>query len=97
MITGMDWTGTWETNYGKVELRQANDAVTGAYVLKQGRINGQALDDKLVGQWAEAPSYTPPNDSGEFEIRMDQSGRSFKGKWWKCESANEHEWFGRKV
>ncbi len=58
MVADTDWNGTWETNYGKVELHQANDAVTGTYVLKQGRINGQVLDDKLVGQWAEAPSFT---------------------------------------
>lgn len=97
MGTGTDWTGTWETNYGKVVLQQANSIVTGVYVLKQGRINGHASGDKLIGQWSEAPSYAPPDNAGEFEIRMDQSGRSFKGKWWKLEPGKKHEWFGRKV
>ncbi len=98
MDTGIDWTGTWETNYGKVELQQAgNNTVTGMYVLKQGRINGQAYGNKLVGEWSEAPSYAPPNDAGEFEILMDQSGRAFKGKWWKLGPAKEHEWSGRRV
>lgn len=91
------WTGTWETNYGKVELSQVGSSVTGVYILKQGRINGQAAGDKLVGQWAEAPSYAPPSDAGEFEIRMDQSGRSFTGKWWKLETMKEHEWSGKRI
>lgn len=97
MATYADWTGKWETNYGDVELSQTNNTVTGVYVLKQGRINGQASGDKLVGQWSEAPSYAPPNDAGDFEIHMDPSGRSFSGKWWKIGSAKEHEWTGRKV
>lgn len=97
MGTGIDWTGTWETNYGNVELLQADSTVTGVYVLKQGRINGRASEDKLAGEWAEAPSYAPPNDAGEFEIHMDKSGRSFKGSWWKLGSAKEHEWSGRKI
>ncbi len=97
MGTGIDWTGIWETNYGEVELQQTNNTVSGVYVLKQGRINGRASDDKLAGEWSEAPSYAPPNDAGEFEIQMDQSGRSFKGKWWKLGSTKEHEWSGRKI
>jgi hypothetical protein len=97
MDMGIDWTGIWETNYGRVELSQTNNAVIGVYILKQGRINGRASDDKLVGEWSEAPSYAPPNDAGEFEIQMDQSGKSFKGKWWKLGSVKEHEWSGRKV
>ncbi len=97
MGTGTDWTGIWETNYGKVELHQTNNIVTGVYVLKQGCINGRASEVKLVGEWAEAPSYAPPNDAGQFEIQMDQSGESFKGSWWKLGSAKEHEWSGRKA
>jgi len=97
MGTGTDWTGIWETNYGKVELHQTNNRVTGVYPLKQGRINGRASDGKLAGEWAEAPSYAPPKDAGEFEIQMDQSGESFKGSWWKLGSAKEHEWHGKKA
>lgn len=97
MGTDADWTGTWETNYGKVELRQADNIVTGVYVLKQGRIHGQASDNRLVGKWSEAPSYAPPNDAGDFEIYMDRSGSSFKGNWWKPGSGKEHEWFGRRA
>jgi hypothetical protein len=97
MSTDIDWSGTWETNYGKVVLQQTKNIVTGVYVLKEGRIDGLALDDRLSGQWSEAPSYAPPNDAGEFEIHMDQSGTSFQGKWWKVASSNGKEWHGRKV
>lgn len=91
------WTGTWETNYGNVELQQTNDAVTGVYALKQGRINGRVLGDRLAGEWSEEPSYAPPDNAGEFEICLDLSGSSFKGKWWKLKPGSEHEWHGTKV
>jgi hypothetical protein len=97
MSTDIDWTGTWETNYGKVVLQQTENIVTGVYILKEGRIEGQASDDRLSGQWSEAPSYAPPNDAGEFVIHIDQSGRSFQGKWWKLGSLDGKEWHGRKV
>ena len=97
MSTDIDWTGTWETNYGKVVLQQTKNIVTGVYILKEGRIDGLASDDMLSGKWSEAPSYAPPNDAGEFEIHMDKSGKSFQGKWWKLSSLNGKEWNGRKV
>lgn len=97
MSTDIDWTGTWETNYGKVVLQQTKNIVTGVYILKEGRIDGVALDDRLSGKWSEAPSYAPPNDAGEFEIQMDPSGKSFMGKWWKLNSLNGKEWHGRKI
>jgi hypothetical protein len=97
MSTDIDWTGTWETNYGKAEFQQTKDTVSGVYVLKDGRIEGLALDGKLSGKWSEAPSYAPPNDAGEFEIQIDRSGTSFTGMWWKLGSMNGKEWNGRKV
>lgn len=97
MSTDKDWTGTWETNYGKVVLGQTKDIVNGVYILKEGRIEGLARDDRLSGKWSEAPSYAPPDDAGEFEIQMDQSGKSFQGTWWKLSSLNGKEWTGRKV
>jgi len=50
------------------------------YILKEGRIEGQALDDRLSGQWSEAPSYAPPNDAGEFEIHIDSIWQVLPGK-----------------
>jgi len=97
MSTEIDWTGTWETNYGKVELQQTGNTVTGSYMIKQGRIDGIVLGNELSGKWSEAPSYAPPNDAGEFIIRMDKSGISFKGMWWKLAPLSEKEWSGRRV
>ena len=97
MGTDIDWTGTWETNYGKVLLQQKGNTVNGSYSIKQGRIDGVVLGDGLSGKWSEAPSYAPPNDEGEFVIHMDKSGRSFKGKWWKPAPLSEKEWNGSRV
>jgi hypothetical protein len=97
MDTDIDWTGIWETNYGKVELYQTGNIVNGSYGIKQGKIEGVVLGDGLSGKWSEAPSYAPPNDAGEFVIHMDQSGSSFEGMWWKLAPLIEKEWNGSRV
>jgi len=99
----MDWAGTWDTNYGKIELWQIGEFVTGAYALNQGRIKGRVggLDPYgglvLTGEWSEAPTYALPNDAGELELHMDPSGKSFKGSFWKIGPSSEHAWSGERV
>lgn len=102
MRAEMGWAGTWDTNYGKVELWQIGEFVTGAYALKQGRIkgrvHGEGTDDGLIlaGGWSEAPTYAPPDDAGDFEVHMDHSGRFFEGSFWKIGPSSRHAWSGER-
>ncbi len=99
----MDWAGTWDTNCGKVELWQIGEFVTGAYSLNQGRIKGRVsgLDPYgclvLTGEWSVAPTYALPDDAGGFEIHMDYSGKSFKGRFWKIWPSSGHVWSGERA
>ena len=50
MGTDIDWTGIWETNYGKVELQQTRNIAPGSY--KYGSVL-QVLQRKV----AEASAF----------------------------------------
>lgn len=75
------WTGTWSTNWGQMVLTQTGDTVTGNYTWDNGKITGKVVGNKLVGTWSEAPSYSPPNDAGDFEFTMSADGKSLSGVW----------------
>lgn len=76
-----DWTGIWDTTYGRMELNQFNGVVTGTFEHDGGLIRGQAFGRLLVGTWTEDPSHAPPDDAGDFELNMSADGKSFSGRW----------------
>ena len=90
-----DWTGTWDTNWGKMELVQTGNQVTGtasltlpqrtnltgSYKPDNGKIEGKVSGNTLIGTWSEAPSYSPPNEAGDFEFTISPDCNSFTGKW----------------
>ncbi|MCJ7444835.1 MAG: FecR family protein [Methanotrichaceae archaeon] len=75
------WTGTWDTNFGSMDVQMSGNSVTGTYPHDQGRIQGAFSENKLIGKWFEAPSYNPPNDAGDLEFTMSADCRSFSGNW----------------
>lgn len=75
------WTGTWNTNFGKMVLVQSGSQVTGTYTHDQGRIVGTVFGNKLTGTWSEAPSYSPTQDAGSMQLVMSEDGSSFSGYW----------------
>jgi hypothetical protein len=79
--TDCGWNGTWNTEWGPLELQQSGDTVTGTYTHDQGRIQGTISGNILVGTWSESPSYSPPNDAGDFEFTMSDDCKSFGGSW----------------
>ncbi len=85
------WTGTWETNWGPMELQQTGNAVTGTYTHDQGRIQFTVSDNETTGTWSEAPSYSPTHDAGDVELVMSEDCRSFSGKW---RYGSEGDWSG---
>ncbi|NPV61780.1 MAG: hypothetical protein HPY61_03975 [Methanotrichaceae archaeon] len=76
-----DWSGTWNTDWGPMQLQQSGNRVNGTYTHDQGRIDGTAYGNRLVGTWSEAPSYSPPGDAGDMEFMMSEDGQSFSGSW----------------
>lgn len=80
-ISLANWSGVWSTNWGRMELQQVGDRVTGHYTHDRGRINAKIVGNQLIGKWSEADTYHPPNDAGDIEFTLSSDGRSFTGKW----------------
>ncbi|MCK4732253.1 MAG: hypothetical protein KAT65_07325 [Methanophagales archaeon] len=76
-----DWTGTWDTSWGKMVLVQTGNQVTGTYEHDNGKIEGLVSGNTLTGTWSEAPSYSPPGDAGDFKFTISPGCNSFTGKW----------------
>jgi len=79
------WAGTWDTTWGKMVLNQSGSSVTGTYAFKDGRIEAQAVGNKIIGNWYQS------NGSGQIEFEMINGGANFLGKW---KYANNASWSG---
>jgi hypothetical protein len=76
------WTGVWDSEqWGEMELKQSGDRVTGTYAWDDGKIEGTVSGTTLRGTWSESPSYSPPDDAGDFEFTLSADGKSFSGHW----------------
>ncbi|AET63601.1 hypothetical protein Mhar_0210 [Methanothrix harundinacea 6Ac] len=96
-----DWTGTWETNWGEMELQQhGNNTVTGTYTHDNGRISGTILGDVLIGTWSEDAQedpYMPPYNAGEVEFTISDDCSSFDGRWRYGSSGEWGSWSGTRI
>lgn len=92
------WTGTWDTNWGKMVLEQVGDTFTGRYEHDEGRVHGKVFGNKLIGTWSEKPSYQPPNDAGDLELTINPGCGSFEGKWRYGSSGSwDGDWTGTRA
>ena len=77
-----NWTGTWQcATWGKLYLSQTGNQVTGWYDWDNGKITAYATGSTLVGTWSEAPTFNPPDDSGDLQFNLSADGNSFTGQW----------------
>ncbi|MFC1967857.1 cohesin domain-containing protein [Chloroflexota bacterium] len=98
VLGACDWSGTWDTNFGTMELVQSGSQVTGTYTHDGGRILGTVSGDTLTGTWSEAPSYSPPSDAGDFEFLISSDCGSFTAKWRYGNTGDwRADWTGTKV
>ncbi|NPV63250.1 MAG: hypothetical protein HPY61_11590 [Methanotrichaceae archaeon] len=96
------WTGKWEVTWGEMDfertemtLQQTGTTITGTYPFDQGRIQGTISGNKLIGQWSESPSYSPPDDAGDFEFTMSDDCKSISGKYRYGSSGSWRDWNGK--
>lgn len=77
-----EWAGTWDSEqWGEMKLMQKGNTVTGTYSWDEGKIEGTVSGNMLRGTWSESPSYSPPDDAGDFEFTLSADGNSFSGHW----------------
>jgi hypothetical protein len=75
------WAGEWNSDWGIMTFSQNGDQVTGTYTHDNGKVKGTVKGNTLTGTWSESPSYSPPNDAGDFVITIAADGKSFTGQW----------------
>jgi len=87
------YTGTWETTYGVMTLKQTGVRVEGTY-LSDGSactIEGQVEKKRLMFRYEEA------DEKGEGWFELSADGRSFDGKWRVLGEKAWQEWHGKRV
>ncbi|WP_422860559.1 hypothetical protein ACOKFD_06900 [Flagellimonas sp. S174] len=89
--SGREWTGEWDTNFGKLVLDQKGSRVTGTY-RNLGTINGyySSSTGKLKG------TFTNKGNKGSFEFTL-TSCEAFNGKWGWGTALNKGRWSGKCV
>lgn len=85
------WTGTWNTNYGRVVLTQAGNIVTGTYLFCSGHLHGTVTGSTVRGRWGQRfPCDGAREGSGRFEFTMTPGGDAFRGHW---NYASQRAWY----
>ncbi|CAA6808729.1 MAG: Unknown protein [uncultured Sulfurovum sp.] len=84
------WTGTWQTTYGEIILRQVGNKVSGEYIRGRGIFDGE-LD--LTGKVLKGKfTNTVRSKEGNFIFNL-ESNNTFEGKWgW--DSSIDIKWNG---
>ena len=99
-LTNCGYSGSWNTDWGAMQLSQAGSEVSGNYTHDSGRISGTVSDGVFVGKWSESPTYSEPNDAGDAEFYFATDCSSFTGKWrygtGSAGAAWDGTWFGSK-
>ncbi len=80
-IAPKDFSGSWNTEWGVLTIRQNGESVTGEYTHKAGKIEGTVSGDRLNFFWAQSPSYSTPSDAGDGYFIISTDGKKLNGKW----------------
>jgi hypothetical protein len=85
-LQSSNWLGIWNTDYGKMELKQTGTTVTGTYG-DDGNytLTGTVSGNKLTGKYSEDGSV------GLFEFYMTEDNSSFNG-WFGDDQTAKQDW-----
>jgi len=90
------FTGVWDTNWGEMTCSVDGLVVHCEYTHDQGRIDATLSADKrtMEGQWAEYPSYSPPDDGGRVAFTLSEDGNAISGDWSYGQGSSQGPWTG---
>jgi len=91
------WAGTWDTNWGTMVLTQIGNQVDGTYTWDSGQISGTVSGNVLTGSWAEAPTYSPPDDAGDVVLTISPDGQTLSGQWRYDSTGSWYGWSGTRM
>lgn len=94
-----DYSGAYETEWGKMVITQSGSSVTGTYEHDNGRLEGTVSGNVITGNWYEEPTSQPPTDAGTFRFEFNSDGSVFDGSWKYGYADAEWSgyWIGRKI
>jgi pimeloyl-ACP methyl ester carboxylesterase len=90
----VNFSGTWNTDFGTMRLSASGSSVTGTYDYQGGKITGAISGNTLNGKWSQQPSYNPPNDAGDLQFTLSTDTTSFTGQWRYGSSGSWSSWNG---
>jgi hypothetical protein len=93
------WTGTWETEYGTMQLTQTESKVTGTYGYggsERGKVEGTVSGATLRGTW-DARTSGGATEFGGIEWVMNADGTSFAGSWAREGTTEGGSWNGTRT
>src|SRR5262249_32089090 len=92
------FTGTWESDFGNLDLKIQGDRVTGTYGPNAGRIEGVLRGNIVQGTWRQAASCRLGVTWGTFSLTLSADGRSFRGQWHYLDeyAPGGGTWFGKR-
>jgi len=89
-----NFSGTYQTDFGKMTLTQNGNQVTGSYEYNSGRISGSIDKGILYFTWAEGGGAT--SGTGYFQLSAD--GKKFTGQWrYGTSGAYTGDWSGTRM
>ncbi|MBV5259760.1 hypothetical protein FLX56_15190 [Synechococcus moorigangaii CMS01] len=102
-VTGSQFDGTWDTNWGQMTLQTQSNTTAGTYGDGESAISGVVTGDSFTGYWVEASGSqscdTAKNGSvywGGLSFRLVDGGSRFEGSWSYCDDpvGNGGDWTG---
>ncbi len=86
-------SGTYQTEYGAMHLRQEGTSVTGCYETSAGRITGGLEGRVMTAEWRQS------NGSGPAVMVFSPDGTRLNGLWWRAEGTDSAPgfWDGKKT
>jgi hypothetical protein len=97
-MADLGFAGTWETDWGTLELQVEGARVTGTYNPKAGRVEGLVAGNILRGTWTQQHAWASGLSWGKMELCLAPDGQSFKGTWTYTDknAPGGGEWTGKR-
>jgi len=92
---GLDFTGTWDTNWGQLTLRQSGARVAGRYRgFRNGSVSGEAEGDLLLFRWTQHEN----RQFGRGYLKMSPDGQRLEGRWgYGTDRGNGGRWWATRA
>ena len=74
-LTNCSYAGTWNSDYGMLNITQTGSIVTGTESLYPDTFNGTVIDGVFIGKWIG------PNATGDEILYFENNCSSFSGVW----------------